>query len=627
MIRIRGRPIYVNKSVCYINTKIIKEISNMKKLISILLIVSMMIASSVMPAGAYSFNNNGAATEKAAAYRLPSKSSDTVWWVDRGDKLEVIAQDNDFYLVLYPFNNTGKHVIAYVPVSAVNASNIPNANKVYINDAAIINKDSILYHNPSTDKLIGASSDQTQRTLLRKNESVKLLFEKDGFYCVQSSTDTGFVSIDAVSFISDKDEFIKDICEHNNIKRQLLSVERKATGERKYHNVVETYSAKCEDCGIPLDNEKVFIQESHIDGFDEDNICTYCNEAIVCEHYNIGDANETNVSELNEDNHTIDSKTYSYCKACGDEIVIIESSTSIEPHNFKGNICTDCGYQTCTHTKTYTVEKSSEFKSQYDDQCHLITDVVDVMCNKCDIIVESGKSVDNTEAHAFLGNTCTVCGYSKSFQTKSAWVITTGGSRLILRTEPSISSAEIYRIPQGSEVTAIGEPENGYTPIKYGSYRGYVSTQYISFTKPASSSTSFIWPVKGSGRVTCIYQGYKGHNGVDIGGNPAGTSMEIVASKAGTVSYVTTACSHDFAKSYNCGCAGGFGRYIKINHGDGTETIYAHLRSINVSVGQYVNQGQKIAMMGTTGWSSGVHLHFEVRVNGTPQNPQNYIKY
>ncbi len=413
-------------------------------------------------------------------------------------------------------------------------------------------------------------------------------------------------------------------CSHNITSKQLLSVERKAASEREYHNVVEIYSVKCEDCGISLDNEKVFIQESHIDGFDEDNICTYCNEPIICAHQFTKEATNEEITPLNADQHMVNLEKYEYCSGCGDKLLIFESYTSGEPHNFKGNTCSDCGYEKCSHSKTYKVKKSSEVK-QYDDQHHIITEIYDMICSDCGTTVEQNKSADNKETHS--GSTCASCGYSKPFQNKSAWVITTGGSRLILRTQPSISSAEIYRIPQGSEVTAVGEPENGYTPIKYGSYRGYVSTQYISFTKPTSSSTSFIWPVKGSGRVTCIYQGYKGHNGVDIGGNPAGTSMEIVASKAGTVSYVTTACSHDFAKSYNCGCAGGFGRYIKINHGDGTETIYAHLRSINVSVGQYVNQGQKIAMMGTTGWSSGVHLHFEVRVNGTPQNPQNYIKY
>lgn len=596
----------------------------MKKLISILLIVSMMIVFGVMPAGAYSFNNNGTATEKATAYRLPSKSSDTVWWVDKGDKLEVIAQESDFYLVLYPFNNSGKHVLGYVHASAVNASSIPNGNKVYLNDEATINKECVLYHNPSTSKLIGASgSEQTQRALLHKGESIMVLFEKDGFYCVQSSTDTGFVPMDIISFIANRDEVIEGTCKHNNVNRQLLSAERKAAGEREYHNVVEIYSVKCKDCGIPLDNENVFIQESHIDGFDEDNICTYCNEPIICAHQFTKEATNEEITPLNADQHMVNLEKYEYCSGCGDKLLILESYTSGEPHNFKGNACSDCGYEKCSHSKTYKVKKSSEVK-QCDEQHHVITEVYDMICNDCGTTVEQNKSVDTKEAHS--SSICS-CGYTKPFQNKQAFVATTGNSRLILRTGPSTSYGEVCRMPRGSEITITGEKENGFYPLKYGSYSGYASAEFISSTKPKTNNTAFIWPVKGSGRVTCVFQGYKGHNGVDIGGNPAGTSMEIVASKAGTVSYVTTACSHDFAKSYNCGCAGGFGRYIKINHGDGTETIYAHLRSVNVSVGQYVNQGQKIAMMGTTGWSSGVHLHFEVRVNGTPQNPQNYIKY
>lgn len=98
------------------------------------------------------------------------------------------------------------------------------------------------------------------------------------------------------------------------------------------------------------------------------------------------------------------------------------------------------------------------------------------------------------------------------------------------------------------------------------------------------------------------------HKGVDIA-PAAGTP--IVASKAGTV---TTA-------SY----LSGYGNTVIIDHGDGTSTLYAHASSFAVSNGQKVSQGQTIAYVGSTGNSTGPHLHFEVRVNGNPVNPMNYI--
>jgi murein DD-endopeptidase MepM/ murein hydrolase activator NlpD len=60
-------------------------------------------------------------------------------------------------------------------------------------------------------------------------------------------------------------------------------------------------------------------------------------------------------------------------------------------------------------------------------------------------------------------------------------------------------------------------------------------------------------------------------------------------------------------------------------HGGGFATLYAHLSSINVSMGQFVQRGQVVGLVGSTGWATGPHLHFEVRINGTPQNPLAYL--
>ena len=102
---------------------------------------------------------------------------------------------------------------------------------------------------------------------------------------------------------------------------------------------------------------------------------------------------------------------------------------------------------------------------------------------------------------------------------------------------------------------------------------------------------------------------YTFHSGVDLaaaGGTP------IYASKSGTV---TTAAYAKYS----------WGNYVVINHGDGYSTLYAHMRYYAVSVGEYVNQGDVIGYVGTTGNSTGNHLHFNVYYNGNLQNPLNYI--
>ena len=152
------------------------------------------------------------------------------------------------------------------------------------------------------------------------------------------------------------------------------------------------------------------------------------------------------------------------------------------------------------------------------------------------------------------------------------------------------------------------------------------TTTTTTVTIPSPSPSGFVWPTPGFYYISSPFAQRWGtqHKGIDIG--DAGImGASVCASKAGTVTYVSNSCTHNYAKTSSCGCGGGYGNYVIIQH-DGTySTLYGHMTSASVSVGDYVQQGQVIGTVGSTGWSTGAHLHFEVRVNGKQQNPSDYV--
>jgi murein DD-endopeptidase MepM/ murein hydrolase activator NlpD len=131
--------------------------------------------------------------------------------------------------------------------------------------------------------------------------------------------------------------------------------------------------------------------------------------------------------------------------------------------------------------------------------------------------------------------------------------------------------------------------------------------QYIAQIQAGvRGSSNFIWPTSGS--ITQYPVWY--HMALDIANS---SSPSILAADSGTVAYA--------------GCIGwGYGCHIVIDHGNGYQTLYAHLSRYNVEVGQAVSQGQAIGIMGSTGRSTGTHLHFEVRSGGQLLNPLNFLK-
>ncbi len=127
---------------------------------------------------------------------------------------------------------------------------------------------------------------------------------------------------------------------------------------------------------------------------------------------------------------------------------------------------------------------------------------------------------------------------------------------------------------------------------------------------PRSSSSGFIWPI--GGVVTSEYGPRWGsfHPGIDIAGPNGGA---IVAARKGVVIYA----------AFN---DGGYGNYVIIDHGDGFVTAYAHQSRLAVSRGETVAQGQVIGYEGSTGFSTGPHLHFEVRADGAAKDPRDYVR-
>ena len=130
----------------------------------------------------------------------------------------------------------------------------------------------------------------------------------------------------------------------------------------------------------------------------------------------------------------------------------------------------------------------------------------------------------------------------------------------------------------------------------------------------------FIWPLQYSDvyisssygyRYDPISGAYKLHGGTDTCCSSGTAGKEVVASAAGTVIIAEWSSS-------------GYGNYVAIDHGNGIVTLYAHNSSLNVSEGQTVNQGDVIAYAGSTGYSTGAHCHFEVRVNGSKVDATDY---
>lgn len=143
---------------------------------------------------------------------------------------------------------------------------------------------------------------------------------------------------------------------------------------------------------------------------------------------------------------------------------------------------------------------------------------------------------------------------------------------------------------------------------------------------PTPSSGEYVWPCPGFYYLISTFdenRGSSNHGALDIAGSGI-YGAQVIAAREGTVVSSFSGCTHDYGKSSSCGCGGGYGNYVVIEHSDGKTSLYGHLSAVYVNYGDYVSTGQLIGRVGSTGYSTGPHLHFETKYSTIWDHSQRY---
>jgi len=168
---------------------------------------------------------------------------------------------------------------------------------------------------------------------------------------------------------------------------------------------------------------------------------------------------------------------------------------------------------------------------------------------------------------------------------------------------------DVIMVPNGEPPTP-SVPKTVVVPRPVAS----IKSIFIPPSASANRTTKLLWPTPGHS-ITQYYGGWecvsgcRVHTGLDVDGD---YTSPLYAAEDGIVIF--------------SGWRSGYGYSIDIDHGGGMVTRYGHSSKLFVKTGDYVKRGQTIAMMGSTGYSTGTHIHFEVRVNGVPKNPLGYLR-
>ena len=189
------------------------------------------------------------------------------------------------------------------------------------------------------------------------------------------------------------------------------------------------------------------------------------------------------------------------------------------------------------------------------------------------------------------------------------------------------AAEQAARAAQSSSGSSGGSSGSSSSSSSGTSSSGSSSSSSSSVIVPSGSG--FAWPTPGFVSLSSEWfedREVYNHGGIDIAG--AGImGTPVVAAADGTVIATNSSCTHNWGKSYSCGCGGGYGNYVMISHAGGKMTVYGHLTSLTVSTGQTVSRGQVIGYVGSTGNSTGPHLHYECRLNGVRYNPMSEYPY
>ena len=183
------------------------------------------------------------------------------------------------------------------------------------------------------------------------------------------------------------------------------------------------------------------------------------------------------------------------------------------------------------------------------------------------------------------------------------------------------AAEQAAKASQSSSSSSSGSSSSG------SSSSGSSSSGSSSVIVPSGSG--FAWPTPGFVSLSSEWfedREVYNHGGIDIAGADI-MGTPVVAAADGTVVATNSSCTHNWGKSYSCGCGGGYGNYVMISHAGGKMTVYGHLTSLTVSSGQSVSRGQVIGYVGSTGNSTGPHLHYECRLNGVRYNPMSEYPY
>ena len=275
------------------------------------------------------------------------------------------------------------------------------------------------------------------------------------------------------------------------------------------------------------------------------------------------------------------------CVACGDteelNSKLEERRTAFETQGAENS---------SEFTENVTLQKGYYLRSEISDSNKIEAAIQNIGVKTVSVITSdveiaySKKTVKTAEEYV---------GYSK---------VTTEGQNGISRKTESVeivNGEEISRTQLSSEV--IKEPVTEVTTV------GTAKTKASAAQRSSERSAGFICPLKrGSFTISSYYGDGRGHKGMDLAADK-GTPIYAVAD--GTV----TSAGYDRNYGYN----------VVIKHSNGLSTRYAHASKLCVSTGQTVSQGDVIAYVGSTGTSTGNHLHFEVMVNGNRVNPISYI--